>query len=117
MDKRYDLNILSPAQAELEEIARIHMALSGPQSARTITDKLFTAVEQLTPFPLSGPPVRDAQLSAGGYRYVLAGKYLIFYRLLGDTVFVYHIAHGATDYPKLFRHTNQGRKTKDGENK
>lgn len=37
------------------------------------------------------------------YRYILAGKYLVIYRLLGDTVVVYHIAHGATDYPKLFR--------------
>ena len=34
---------------------------------------------------------------------ILAGKYLVIYRLLGDTVVVYHIAHGATDYPKLFR--------------
>ena len=78
MDRICKLDILAPAQAELEEIARVHMALSGP-------------------------PVRDEQLRVGGYRYILAGKYLVIYRLLGDTVVVYHIAHGATDYPKLFR--------------
>ena len=103
MDSRYKLDILPPAQAELEEIARVHMALSGPQSARSITDKIYDAMEQLTRFPLSGPPVRDDELSAAGYRYILAGKYLMFYRLLGDTVVVYHIAHGATDYPKLLK--------------
>lgn len=102
MGSRYKLDILPPAQAELEEIARIHMALSGPQSARSITDKIYDAMEQLTRFPLSGPPVRDEQLSAAGYRYILAGKYLVFYRLLGDTVVIYHISHGASDYPKLF---------------
>ena len=37
MDKTYNLDILPPAQAELEEIARVHMALSGVQSARRIT--------------------------------------------------------------------------------
>jgi len=103
MDRSYKLDILPPAQAELEEIARVHMALSGPNSARNITDKIYAAMEQLTMFPLSGPPVKDEQLSAAGYRYILAGKYLVFYRPFGDTVVVYHIAHGATDYPKLLK--------------
>ena len=58
---------------------------------------------QLTYFPLSGPPVRDDELSAAGYRYILAGKYLVFYRLLEGTVVIYHIVHGATDYPKLLK--------------
>ena len=103
MDKAYSLDILPPAQSELEEIARVHMALSGPQSARKITDKIYDAMEQLMSFPLSGPPIRDDLLSAAGYRYILAGKYLVIYRLLGDTVVIYHIAHAATDYPKLLK--------------
>lgn len=103
MERSYKLDILPPAQAELEEIARVYMVLSGLNSARGITDKIYAAMEQLTIFPLSGPPVRDDQLSAAGYRYILAEKYLIFYRLFGDTVVIYHIAHGATDYPKLLK--------------
>lgn len=103
MDNRRKLDILLPAQAELEEIARVHMALSGPQSARNITDRIYDAMDQLTRFPLSGPPVRDDELSAAGYRYILAGKYLMFYRLLGNTVVIYHIAHGASEYPKLLK--------------
>jgi len=103
MDRSYKLDILPPAQAELEEIARIHMALSGPKSARGITDEIYAAMDQLTMFPLSGPPVHDEQLSAIGYRYTLAGKYLIFYRPFVDTVVIYHIAHGSTDYPKLLK--------------
>lgn len=103
MDRTYKLEILAPAQTELEEIARVHMALSGPNSARKITNKIYEAIEQLTHFPLSGPPVRDDQLSAAGYRYILAEKYLVIYRFLSDTIVVYHIAHGATDYSKLFK--------------
>lgn len=103
MGKTYELNVLPPAQAELEEIARVYMALSGPQSARKITDKIYEAMEQLTRFPMSGPLVRDEQLNAAGYRYILAKKYLVIYRFWGDTVIVYHIANGATDYPKLIK--------------
>lgn len=97
------LDIRLSAQEELKEIARVHMALSGPRYAREITDQIYGAMEQLTYFPLSGPAVQDEQLGPAGYRYILAGKYLVFYRVLGDTVTVYHIAHGAADYPKLFR--------------
>ena len=103
MDRSYKLEILSPAQEELEEIARLHRALVGPESARKITDKLYARMETLMRFPLSGSLIQDDQLRAAGYRFVLAGKYLIIYRLLGDTVVVYHIAHRGTDYPRLFR--------------
>lgn len=78
MDNPVKLEILLPAQAELEEIARVHMALSGPQSARSVTNEILSAMEQLQQFPLSGPPLRDAQLSAGGYRSILAHKYLLY---------------------------------------
>ena len=60
-------------------------------------------MERLKYYPLSGQPARDEQLRALGYRYVLADKYMLFYRMLGDAVFIYHIAHGAADYPKLFK--------------
>lgn len=106
-ERMYKLEILYPAQIELEEIARVHMALSGPQSARHITDELFSAMEQLTRFPLSGPVIQDKELRAAGYRNILAGKYLIFYRFWENTVFVYHIAHGATNYPELLKGKEQ----------
>ena len=44
MDNPVKLEILLPAQAELEEIARVHMALSGPQSARSVTNEIVPAV-------------------------------------------------------------------------
>lgn len=103
MDKLHKLDILLPAQVELEEIARVHMALSGPNSARSITNQIYDAMEQLARFPLSGPLIRDEALKAAGYRSIVAGKYLVIYRFLGDVVVVYHIADGRTDYPKLFK--------------
>jgi len=97
------LDILTPAQAELEEIAQIHMMRSGPDSARRITDEIYQAIGQLMRFPLAGPPVPDGELGSAGYRYILAGKYLLIYRFLGNAVIIYHIVHGATNYPKLLK--------------
>ncbi len=100
-----ELKILGPAQQELEEIAQLHLSLVGPNSARGITDRILDTLSRLEQFPLSGHVPQDKELRSGGYRYVIAGKYLCVYRLIGETVYVYHIAHGASNYPALFKQT------------
>ena len=99
-----NLAILEPAQRELEEIALLHMNLSGPNSARSITNLIYDTLERLEMFPLSGHIPKDRWLARENYRYVIAGKYIAVYRLIEDTVYVYHIAHGASNYPSLFKH-------------
>ena len=90
-----DLVILEPAQRELEEIAQLHRNLVGPNSARNITDLILDTLSRHIP--------QDKELRNGGYRYVIAGKYICVYRLIAETVYVYHIAHGASNYPMLFK--------------
>jgi plasmid stabilization system protein ParE len=102
-EKTYAVQILDPAQSELEEIAQLYLSLVGVQSARKITDKIYAALEQLAHFPLSGPTMRESELRKLGYRFIVVEKYIIIYRLIGDTVFVYHIFDGRSDYPSLFR--------------
>lgn len=99
----YKLKILTPAQRELEEIARVYLELAGADSARRMTDQILNSLERLKTYPLSGSLPRDRLLREAGYRLVISGKFLAAYRLLGDTVFVYHIAHGASDYPTLMK--------------
>lgn len=102
-EKTYAVQILDPAQSELEEIAQLYLSLVGVQSARKITDKIYDTLEQLTRFPLSGPAMRESELRKLGYRFIVVEKYIIIYRLIGNTVFVYHIFDGRSDYPSLFR--------------
>lgn len=103
----YKLEILAPAQRELEEIAAVHLSLVGSSSARNITNKIYHTLELLCTFPLSGVIPRDKQLKEVGYRFAISGNYLCIYRLIADTVFVYHIVHGSTNYPKLLKALNQ----------
>ena len=98
-----NLVILESAQRELEEIAQLHKNLAGPHSARNITDLILDTLSHVEMFPLSGHIPRDKELRNGGYRYVIAGKYICIYRQIADTVYVYHIAHGASNYPLLFK--------------
>ena len=44
----------------------------------------------------------DDELKNQGYRMLICNKYICIYRLIDDIVYVYHIAFGAIEYPKLF---------------
>ena len=95
------IEILAPAWKELEEIADYHLLMVGPISAKQITDRILDALERLEEFPLSCPYVPDPELKSQDYRMLVCDKYVCIYRLIGDTVYIYHIAHGATEYNKL----------------
>lgn len=97
----YKLELLRPAQRELEEIALVHMELAGVESARKITDRIYRALEHLRSYSYMGVECRDETLRRAGYRMLICGHYLCIYRLLGKTVFVYHIVDGRTNYPQL----------------
>lgn len=100
---KYSVALLAPAAAELEAIGRKHLMLVGPKSAEKVTDKILASLERLEQFPNSGAPTPDPNLNSEGYRMVVSGVYVSVYRLIGDTVNVYHIADGRTDYSKLFK--------------
>jgi plasmid stabilization system protein ParE len=93
--------LLAPAQRELEEIACVHLERVGPQSARGITDCIYSSLEHLKRFPEMGYRCRDKQLAMAGYRTLVCGNYLCFYRQIGKYVFVHHIVDGRSDYPGL----------------
>ena len=100
---KYKLHILMPAQRELEEIALLHLGLVGPNSALKITNRIYDALALLQINPNMGMSCKDKPLKRQGYRMLICGNYLCIYRLVGDTVFTYHIVDGRTDYPKLMK--------------
>ncbi len=96
------IEILPEAWGELDAIADRHLMLSGINSARKITNKILDALDLLKTNPLMGTLCSEYPLSGKGYRRLICGNYLCFYKLTDNTVFVYHIVDGRTDYPKLF---------------
>ncbi|WP_373481546.1 type II toxin-antitoxin system RelE/ParE family toxin [Acetobacterium sp.] len=99
----YKVVLLAPAKKELEEIAEYHLLVVGVNSARRIVENILAALERLEEFPLSCPLAPDEELKSQNYRILVCDQYICFYRLLGETVFVYHIASWAIEYSKLFR--------------
>jgi len=100
---KYKLHILTPAQRELEEIALVHLELVGPGSARKITNRIYDVLALLQVSPNMGVSCADKPLKTQGFRMLICENYLCIYRLIGDTVFIYHFVDGRTDYPKFMK--------------
>jgi len=73
----------------------------GVESARKITDHIYGALEHLRSHPNMGVACVDKILGLEGYRILICSHYLCIYRLLGKTVFVYHIVDGRANYTRL----------------
>ncbi|MCH5210194.1 MAG: type II toxin-antitoxin system RelE/ParE family toxin [Oscillospiraceae bacterium] len=99
----YKVEILIPAWDDLEIIADMHMSLVGPKSAQNLTDGILDSIDTLTISLYGYPTVLDEEPAEIGYRMVIYKKYLCIYRVIGEVVYVYHIADGRTNYPQIIK--------------
>lgn len=101
--QKYKIEILALALQDIEKIADYHLQMVGPKSAQRITDKLLDSIEKLSDYPLSGAEHPDEFLQKKGFRKLVYGEYVCVYKLISETVFVYRVVHGSTEYSKLLK--------------
>ena len=99
----YKVEILRPAWDDLERITDMHLSLVGLKSAQKLTDGILDSIDTLKISPYGYPTVPDEELAEIGYRMVIYKKYLCIYRVIGEVVYVYHIADGRTNYPQIIK--------------
>lgn len=104
MPTKVNLEYLTPAVSDFEEIVKYHITQVGVPSAKKIYTLMETAINKLEDFPLLGQIHPDPLLAAQGYRkLVLNQTYVAIYKIVNDTVYIYRIVNGKTDYPRLLR--------------
>lgn len=92
------------ARREMREIARFHSEEVSEAAGERILTKMIDQIERLRIFPLMGPIHPDPALAAQGYRLlVLTKTYVAVYRVNDDTIYIYGVFNGRTDYPQLLR--------------
>jgi len=97
----YNVRLLQEAVDDLEEIV-LYIAQSNRAAAGRMYDEIMKKINDLTDFPKRGRPVPDKRMRAAGYRVLDVKPYIIFYRVLNRNILIYHILHGATNYPLLY---------------
>lgn len=98
----YKVEILPSAWEDLKRIEDYYALQFNVQTAIKVSDHILDVIERLEQFPDSGSLTPDEWLNEQGYRMVLCKKHIAIYRVMKDTVFVYHIADTQTEYTKVF---------------
>jgi len=93
----YAVRVLGRAQGDLLEIQR-YIAAESPGSADELVEQLLQAIASLAEQPRRGACPRDERLSRLGYRFLVCGSYLVFYKVLRRQVRVYRVLHGRRAY-------------------
>ena len=98
----FKVQILPTAWEDLKRIEDWYFVQFGSETALKVSDHILDAIERLEMFPDSGSLLPDEWLNKQGYRMVICEKQVAIYRLIGQTVYIYHIADTKTEYTKVF---------------
>lgn len=96
------MELLPTAWKDLEYIQDWYVDLFGYEIGKSVTDNILNIIDDLAMFPNMGRPTPDTWLNAQEYKMIVCEKHIIIYRLLNQTVYVYHIADTRTNYQSLF---------------
>jgi len=94
------VRILRRAQFDLTEIQR-YVERDRPDAGRRIAERLLDSIESLTEMSKRGAVPRDERLAALGYRVLVQGEHLVFYKVLRAQVRLYRVLHGRRRYAHL----------------
>lgn len=94
---------LSPlALSDLQEIKEyITDELCNPTAANRIITKIIKDYSLLETSPRLGSSLSSIIHIDTDYRFLVSGKYIIFYKTEGEYVSIYRILYGARDYMKI----------------
>jgi len=81
-----------------------HIAKDSQANARRFVGKLMVQCQRIGNGPLAYTGREDL---APGLRMAPMGRYVVFFRVLGDMVRIERVLHGARDLPAVFGHSVQ----------
>ena len=102
----YEVRFLQEALADLEEIV-LYIANDSTAAALQFRAKVIEKATGLSAFPKRGRLIPDKKMAAAGYRMLAVKPYILFYRIAENTVFIYRVIHGASNYPLLYEEMSQ----------
>jgi len=96
------IRINPKAKSDLLEIKKyITDELENPDAATNIVLRIVESYEKLKEFSLMGRKLSSKIGIPTDYRYIISGKYIIFYKVDEIYVSIYRILYGKRDYKKL----------------
>lgn len=76
----------------------IVLELQNRSAAERVIDRIMDAVDQLKNFAEMGTPLSSIADVGTGYRFLVSGNYMVFYRVQGNDVYIDRVLYGRSDY-------------------
>lgn len=100
--QKYKVELLPAVWDDLQEIFD-YIFIDSPKAVEDTFERILNSLHRLEQFPNSGVLAPDKELKKFEFGMVVASPYISFYRIIENTVFVYHIVHGARKYAELLK--------------
>lgn len=75
--------------------------LQNASAAERVVTGILDAVQQLADFAELGAPLSSIADVEGGFRFLVVGNYLTFYRIENGEVYIDRILYGRRDYLRI----------------
>lgn len=90
------------ARNDLDEIWEyISFELCNPQAAENTVNKIMDAIDQLENFSEIGTLLSAVTDVESDYRFLTSGNYKVFYRSIGQDVYIDRVLYGRRDYLRI----------------
>lgn len=94
-----DLHITRHAERDIQAAADyIEFDLYDPEAADDMLDEATEKIEDLVNFPMKYPLADDPILKSWGIRYFAVKKYIVFYVIAGQTIYVVRFLNQRRDW-------------------
>lgn len=94
---KYKVRLSPLAIDDVQEI-KAYIAEDNPTAAAEVGNALYSKIRELASFPKMGSLLSSKTHVRTDYRFLVCGKYLVFYKVEGDFISVYRILNGVRDY-------------------
>lgn len=88
---------LKESYSDIEDIFT-YIKLDSPQNTSLAKDRFLSAISNLADFPYVGKPFKHEFCFRLDYRMLIINKYITFYRVIDQEVYIYRILYGTSDY-------------------
>lgn len=97
-----DLHVSPEAQSDLVEIKDyITRELENPRAALSVVSRITKTMRMLREHALIGSPLSSVADVDSDHRFLVSGSYMVFYRVMGNDIFIDRVIYGRRDYLRI----------------
>jgi toxin ParE1/3/4 len=99
MPRKHEIKYTPVAVDDMDEIFS-YISQDNIATAEMMLEKINGRIAKLAEFPNMGSVLSDEEYTIikSGYHFIVVHPYLVFYRIIENTVIIHRLLHGRRDY-------------------